>query len=408
VWKQVDKKGLVKLLETKSATLAYRGRNIDIGYGKLIDLPVINNNLKRFRGLSFAGTDPNDFNMWRGHAWRVFGPDEHVDMLVIDAFLKHVHDVICHGDDRLYNVEMAKNAWMYQHPNSHVKWATVLMGEEGAGKGTYTDVLCKLWGEAYSQCNINHIEQITEDKHRELISFRKLIVPNELRSLESKGTANFDILKFRITDDTYTMRNLLENEVAIQNVNNFIFSTNNYDSIQMGLRDRRYFALEVLEKFVGDTNYFALLQESLTDEFYEHLLNYFIAFDWAEIEEFNPFKPIETELKHDIKEMSMSLPEQFMEQFTWKRGDAKRGLTADALWFKFSEWCDRLALERADMGKSGVSFGMKIKRFVRTERKKVQGKTTLLYFPVQEEAPAAEDAEEIVTIEGEEEEVAEE
>jgi hypothetical protein len=204
------------------------------------------------------------------------------------------------------------------------------------------------------------------------------------------------------------MRNLYERETSIQNVNNYIFSTNNYDSIQMGLRDRRYFVLEVDEEHVGDIGYFERLKQGFTPEFYEHLLNFFLRFDWAAIGAFNPFKPIETELKHDIKEMSMSLPEQFMEQFTWRKQDAKRGLTCEELWVKFSEWCDKLALERADMGKSGVSFGMKIKRFVRTDRKKVQGKTKVLYVPVEVEAPPAEeaDADEIVLM-GEEEEVAE-
>jgi hypothetical protein len=37
-------------------------------------------------------------------------------------------------------------------------WATVLVGEQGTGKGMYTDVLCKLWGDEWVQQNINSVD----------------------------------------------------------------------------------------------------------------------------------------------------------------------------------------------------------------------------------------------------------
>jgi hypothetical protein len=40
---------------------------------------------------------------------------------------------------------MMKNAWIFQNPQKHMNWATVLVGEQGTGKNQYTNVLCELW-----------------------------------------------------------------------------------------------------------------------------------------------------------------------------------------------------------------------------------------------------------------------
>jgi hypothetical protein len=235
------------------------------------------------------------------------------------------------------------------------------------------------------------MDQITSDNIRDTIEMKKWICTNELRSLERGSRTNFDTLKSRITDDTYTVRNLYERPVTVQNVNNYCFSTNNMDSIKIGLRDRRYLVLEVSDERVGDIAYFSALLKTFTPEFYEHLLNYLLRYEITAESGFDPYKPMETELKHAIKEMSMSLPEQFMEQFVWKPREAANGLTAEQLWKKYVDWVDAMSLEREQMGKSGVAFGMKIKRFVRTDRKKSGGRTKLYYYPLV--APVKEDDE---------------
>jgi hypothetical protein len=357
--------------------MAYMGKTKDFTYGRLIDLPLVSNNLKRFTATDFAGNDEHKFNIWRGYAYDPLDENEELDMELIKPFLDHVKNVICGGNEFNYSVEIMRDAWMLQHPNDHVQWATVLMGEEGAGKGIYTDVLCDLWGNAWTERNINNIDQITGDNNRDLIGFKKLIVPNELQSLEN-GRKNFDIMKSRITDKFYVLRNLYESPQTMRNVNNYIFSTNNYDSIKMGMRDRRYFVLEVSDQYVGKVQeYFMPLVATFSDEMKRHLLTYLLAYD---TEQFNPFVPPETDLKSTIKEMNLSLPEQWMSQFVWR---GERAYTLDELWMKFSTWCDAMSLDRKFMGKSGVSFGLKLRGLTRKETKKVGGKTKTLYFPLE-------------------------
>jgi hypothetical protein len=242
--------------------------------------------------------------------------------------------------------------------------------------------------------NINDVQRITGDNNRTLIGFKKWVVGNEVQSIEH-CKVNFDKLKSLITDDTCVLRDLFERPVTMRNVSNFIFSTNNYDSIRIGTKDRRYFVLDVSDAQIGRVlEYFEPLQATFTDEFRTHLLNYFLRFDCKAVREFNPRRPVDTVLKLTIKEMCESVPEQFMEQFNWAGG--KRGFTLDELWQKFMDWTDKMSIDRKYMGKSGVSFGMKIGRFVRVEKKKLSGRTTNVYFPKVEVVPAVPEA---VTIE---------
>jgi hypothetical protein len=315
VWNEMTNKALAELLSTKSALIMHNGRSKDWLYAKLLDVPIINNAFKRYDCVDFATGNPRVFDIWNGYAFAVMPKEEPVKMELLQPYLDHLLEIICSGNTEHYLTLLMKDAWMFQHPNGHLQYATVLMGEEGAGKGRYNDVLCDLWGEQWTQRNINTMDQITSGVQRDLIANKKLIVPNELASLEQGGARNqkagFDVLKSRITDDCYVVRNIYERAVKVRNVNNYIFSTNNWDSIRMGLRDRRYFVLEVSDRVLQDTVYFGQLCRSFTDEMKKHLLNFYLRFN---TEDFNPFIPPMTALKEEIQASQLHPTEQWVQQ----------------------------------------------------------------------------------------------
>jgi hypothetical protein len=318
------------------------------------------------------------FDVWKKHAFDLLPPEEEVDMRLIAPYLDHLLNVICHGDGALFQILLDKDAWMFQNPNSHVQFATVLMGTEGAGKNIYTNMTCDLWGDAWVQRNIDTLDKILGDGNRKLIGFKKLIVPNELQSLELTKT-NWDALKSKISDDTYTLRSLYEDHTTMRNVNNYIFCTNNFDSIRMGLQDRRYFVLEVSDEHVGDIEgYFAPLCDTFTDEMKKHLLNFYLR---RNVTRFNSRFPPTTALKEEIKESNKGMAEQFMDQFEWSKTDAKNGLELGTIWNAFSNWVDANGHDRRFMGKGGSGFGLKIRAHVKQEMRKVKGKCVRLYFP---------------------------
>jgi hypothetical protein len=288
------------------------------------------------------------------------------------------------GNIESYEQELMKNAWMFQHPNEHLHWATVLMGEEGAGKNSfYTDVICSLWGDEWTSRNITSMETITDNKNKTTIAYKKLIVCNEVSDVE-RNRASFDVLKSRITDDYYNLRNLCQDLIEIRNVNNYIFCTNNYNSIKLGQRDRRYFILEVSDKYVGKiAEYFTPLAETFTDEMKTHLLKFFLEYD---ITRFNPRIPPLTDLKRELLNEQKPFAQLFIEEMELPED----GICLDVLWERYIEYCDRNAVDHKYIGRrwdwEGRSQSSLIRRFRRL-REKQRGSTTrkdsLLLIPLQ-------------------------
>jgi hypothetical protein len=353
-WAECPRNTLIPLLRHKSAQIMHSGKTTDWTYDRFLDVPAINNTFMRYDSIGFHSPDPRVFNLWQGHAFPIMHDAQVINMDLLQPFLDHCRDVICAGNEENYQFEMMKNAWMYQHPNDHLGFATVLIGEQGAGKGHYTDLLCDLWGENWTQRNINSMDEITSDVHKDLIANKKLIVPNEIRAIEGSGKrqqTNWDTLKSRITDSSYNMRNFFERLVKVRNVNNYVFVTNNWDSIQMGVRDRRYFVLDVSDIHLQDIPYFGRLLDSFTEEMKMHLLNYFLRMDTTG---FNPFKPPETELKREIQESQLPPAVLWIREFEFPEEGC---LSLEEMWSTFVNWADARLIDRNDIGKFGTGFG---------------------------------------------------
>jgi hypothetical protein len=368
IYEQMDKKHLCQRLETTALSVGGKKRLAS----RFLDEPDVCGVLKRFHHVDFCSPDPTAFNLWRGYA---VDPTEipEVDMTLIQPFLSHMREVICGGNEEYFHQELMKNAWMFQNPNDHLQWATVLIGEEGTGKNTfYTDVLCSLWGDDWTEPNITNMDTITDDRHKDTLAFKKLIIANEVQDIE-RGHTSFDVLKSRITDHTYKLRNLFEQYVTVRNVNNYIFCTNNYRSIRLGQQDRRYFILEVSDIHIQDLEYFTALFATFTDEFRAHLLRYFLDYD---LSEFNHRTPPLTELKEELQDEQKPLSQEFIEQLEFPED----GLSYDDLWNRFIEYCDANAVDHKFVGKK-LSFGRQIKKFVDQGFAHPGGKTTRVYHP---------------------------
>jgi hypothetical protein len=370
-----DHKGLKKLLSTRTVRvrLPHEKKDKDVPYAKLLEVSEINHGFRDFEDVDFAGDNINCCHIWTGFAF----PTDMGNLELIKPWLDHVKYVICGGNEKLYRIEIAKNAWTFQNPNQKLRWATVLLGRAGSGKGSYTDVLCSIWGERYSEPNISHIEQITGDNSRTTLSWKKLVVVNELSQAKA-GSKEFETLKTMITDEVYKLRDLYQVPMTLKNVNNFFFVSNNWDSVVIKKDDRRYFILEVSPAKIGQIQeYFVPLHATFTDAMKSALLNYFLLFDCHAVPEFTPLKPAETELKTELREYWETGPQTFMQQHEI----SKDGETLDALYEQFEKWANDNHVNNKCATKENPrrSFAMQIRDFAR----KVKGKTGTLYFPLE-------------------------
>jgi phage/plasmid-associated DNA primase len=106
-----------------------------------------------------------------------------------------------------------------------------------------------------------------------------LLVLNELKNCDDDILANFDSLKSLITDAPLRVNEKNQSRSDAQNVANFIFVTNNSFLVKIEASNRRYLVLAFSGDRVGQHGYFKHLLETFTDEFYFHLLTYFMNID---------------------------------------------------------------------------------------------------------------------------------
>jgi hypothetical protein len=378
---QMSKKALVNLLETITITINFESRIKNAPLCVLLDEPSICKRLNKYRNVDFYSDDPKIFNLWRGFPYDTSTISE-VNPALIRPFLNHIKVVICAGDEESYNSELKKLGWIFQNPNGHLEFATVLLGEEGAGKNTYTDVICDLWGPEWTNRNVNNMEMITESNHAEVIEWKKIIVTNEIQDLE-RSKASWDVMKSRITDPTYMIRRIYQASKEIRNVNNYYLNSNNENCIKMGQRDRRYDVKEVSDIYVGKIDeYFIPLHATFTDEMMTHLLKFFQDMD---VSDFNPRIPPCSEIKKELQESQKPEVQAFIEEFDWRDEDGNdrrsQGMLLDEIHrIGYLRYCRTKEIDGMYKVKP-QRLGVAIRHFVRQERIMINGVEQRLYFP---------------------------
>jgi hypothetical protein len=180
-------------------------------------------------------------------------------------------------------------------------WATVLLGEPDTGKNIYTNILCALWGDRFSEPDVPTINSVTGTKACKTIHYKKIVVCNVLPTKNQ-----WNVMKSRITDDTFTCTGSNSEGLPEKNLTNYFLCTSSAKTIRVERGDRRYiityFILEVSSRRKGDVEYFKKLAELKSDPvFLSHLLSYFLKMDTTAL---NRFEPIMTDAKRRIMEAS--------------------------------------------------------------------------------------------------------
>jgi len=279
--------------------------------------------------LSFYNKDSKAFSFFRGYD---FEEVDKIDFDKINPFLKHIKEIICKNDPKLDEYIQKWFASILQGPDCKLHTALVLIGCQGCGKNVFTNVLCKLM-KRYSIDNINDIDHIA-GKFNASIENRKLIVCNELQSVEANKYLNSDKLKSVLTDSTISINQKCEPLRQTDNVANFIFVSNNMNPLKIESRDRRYCVLEVSDEVACKSEYFNTLCEGFTEEFYSHLFTYFMRLD---LKGFNHRDIPVTEMKKDIIEANKNSVELFFQNYYEEIEE--RNIKGPELWDMYLEFC---------------------------------------------------------------------
>ncbi len=74
--------------------------------------------------------------------------------------------------------------------------------------------------------------------------------------------SKYDILKSKISGETIQIEPKNVDSYSIDNILEFIFISNHKDSLYLETGDRRYFCLEVSDKYAQNTKYFTNIRDN--------------------------------------------------------------------------------------------------------------------------------------------------
>lgn len=316
-------------------------------------------------GLKFYSEDPNLFSYFRGYDYKVL---DSVNEEVISLFLDHIRNVIANGNDEIYNYILVWVASILQKPSFKTGIALVILGKQGAGKNDFfTNVICHLMSR-YANENITSIDSIIGTFNAALEN-KKLLVLNELQSIDVNKYLNSDKLKSVITDRTLNINQKNEHEREAENVANLIMVSNNNIPIKIESCDRRYCVTKASDIHIGDYEYFEKLFESFTPEFYENLFTFFMKMDVSKI---NLRKIPNSESKEIIKEDSMSSYEIFAREKYAQIND----ITGPELFNLYNDFIEKNKFSQC----SSRTFSSNIKQFTgEAKSKRISGKVCRIY-----------------------------
>jgi hypothetical protein len=227
---------------------------------------------RRFNEISF-NPDPSrilpekDYNLWKGFA---FEPKEGD----ISVFKDFTREVICNGNEQYFNYIWGWIARMIQKPHEPGETAIVLKGKQGTGKNTFVETVGKLLGNHFSP--LSSIEQLLGrfDFHHAnaiLLHANEAIWGGDRRMLGK--------LKTLITERHVTVEQKHRDPITLKNCRHMVFSSNEDWPVHIDRDDRRFFVLEISDKYKENTKYFKRIHDWADSGGLEALLDHFQHYD---------------------------------------------------------------------------------------------------------------------------------
>jgi len=144
-------------------------------------------------------------------------------------------------------------AYTIKRMDKKIRWAVVMQGVDGAGKGFIGEMLMAIM----SRNNVEVVNaQALEEKYTGFYDSRKVVVLEEARIHGTSRYAVMDKLKPYITNDVVSIRRMHTDSYNVPNVTSTMILTNHSDALPVYDADRRYFVIsthfqtrQMVEKF---------------------------------------------------------------------------------------------------------------------------------------------------------------
>ena len=186
--------------------------------------------------------DRRKYNLYRGFA---VNPVEGN----ISPFLDFTHDIVCNGDQKLFEYVMAWLANIVRCPGDKPGTALVLRGDQGIGKGFFASCLGAVLGDHYVEVN-DPVYLVGRFNHH---LRDKLVVYADEGSFSGKMASNK--LKNIITSERVLIEQKFRTPYTVENYMRVIISGNHERLITASHDERRYCVMEVRPDRKNDPAY---------------------------------------------------------------------------------------------------------------------------------------------------------
>jgi hypothetical protein len=307
----------------------------------------------------------NIFNLWRPFAMELLSEPYTHKQTELNFILHHIR-ILCNHDENVYDYFIKWIAQMIQYPHIKTIMPTFISGE-GSGKGTLFKLFEKMLGNEKVFETTNPSRDVWGDFNGMMCNCF-LVNLNELSkkdTMEAEGK-----IKGLITDNTLAINQKGVPQYKIKSYHRFITTTNKEEPINSTNGDRRNLIIRSSDEKKGDYIYFEMMHNYLEDnDVIRTCYDYFRG-----IPGMDKFKDIpipQTEYQTNLKELSKSPIEQWLESFTREHmNDPKEciELLGTEIYELFKDWSNsngikydinavKLGVKLINMKINGVSKG---------------------------------------------------
>ena len=175
-----------------------------------------------------------------------------------DLYLQHIKEIICNGDEKLYDYVIGWMAHAIQKPAVLPGVALVLQGSQGTGKGLFAQYFGKIFGDHFQHlANMEHLL----GKFNHHLSSALVVFADEIVWGGNQREAGQ--LKAIITESRRMMEAKFKDPIQVNNYARFIFATNDEWAVPTGPKERRYCVLEISESKAKDYAYFTAISNEM-------------------------------------------------------------------------------------------------------------------------------------------------
>ena len=194
-----------------------------------------------------------------------------------ELYLRHIKEIICAGDQALYDYVMGWMAHAIQKPTELPGVALVLRGSQGTGKGTFAQHFGKIFGDHFQ--HLVHMDHLL-GKFNAHLSSALVVFADEIVWGGNKREAGQ--LKGIITETRRMMEAKFKDPIIVDNYARFIFATNEDWAVPTGPKERRYCVLNIDESKAEDHGYFADINTEMRNGGLEALMHTLMNFDLSQ------------------------------------------------------------------------------------------------------------------------------